>query len=166
MWYVHFRKIRGADFSREASKSLGGGGMVAGAEKVGAYVPIFFFFFFLFFSSFIFCFSVVFCFFFCLLCVDIVCFSCFCYFFVLAIVVQSCKIRFERIYLRSVAFKLFFGVVGSLMCFYALRSEINEFLCVFVCFSLQIFLCFYDFVFFLILYSNTIINYDGLLVIM
>lgn len=62
-----------------------------------------------------------------------------------------------------VGFKLFFGVVGSLMCFYALRSEINEFL-LFLCFSLQIFLCFYDFVFFLILYSNTIINYDGLLV--
>lgn len=63
----------------------------------------------------------------------------FCYFFVLAIVVQSYRIRFKRIYLRSVAFKLFFGIVGSLMCFYALRSEINEFL-LFLCFSLQIFL--------------------------
>lgn len=72
----------------------------------------------------------------------------FCYFFVLAIVVQSCRIRFKRIYLRSVAFKLFFGVVGSLMCFYALRSKINEFCLFCVCFFLQMF--FYDFVFFLI----------------
>lgn len=76
----------------------------------------------------------------------------FCYFFVLAIVVQSCKIRFKRIYLRSVAFKLFFGVVGSLMCFYALRSEINEF-CLFACLLLLFFLQ----MFFMILFFSYIV---------
>lgn len=145
MWIVRFGKIQNAFFVTLRSrhqKSIGGRG--APAAGVGWCIRSHFLFFI--FSFFIFWFSVVFYFLFCFQCVDIVGCSCFCYFFVLAIVVQSCRIRFKRIYLRSVAFKLFFGVVGSLMCFYALRSEINEFflflvfVLVFICLSLLLLL--------------------------
>lgn len=141
--------------SRHQKTGVGGGCTTERSRMVHTFPFSFFSFFALFFIFWFFIFSFVYCVL--ILSVAVV----FCYFFVLAIVVQSCKIWFKRIYLRSVAFKLFFGVVGSLMCFYALRSEINEF-CLFLCVFLS--RCFLWFCFFL--YSNTIINYDGLLVIM
>lgn len=123
-------------FARTASKIDRGRGCTTERSRLVHTFPFsFFYFLFFFIFSFVYCVLI--------LSVAVV----FCYFFVLAIVVQSCRIRFKRIYLRSVAFKLFFGVVGSLMCFYALRSEVNEF-CLFLCVFLQMF--FYDFVFFLI----------------
>ena len=150
MWIVHFREIQNAVsllLRAPHQKRQGGGG---GSRRSGVgwcirshFLFVIFFFFLLIF--FIFWVFFIFSFVYCVLILSVA--VVFCYFFVLAIVVQSCRIRFKRIYLRSVAFKLFFGVVGSLMCFYALRSEINEF-CLFLCvFSPDVF---YDFVFFLI----------------
>ena len=113
-------------FARAASKNRDGGGLSQERSRLVHTFPFSFFYFFSFFLL-IFFYFLVFLFFFvyCVLILSVA--VVFCYFFVLAIVVQSCRIRFKRIYLRSVAFKLFFGVVIGLVMRKPLRGKINRF---------------------------------------